>query len=94
MDSIEERVLLQRGLKYSGYGRLSYILEFLILTQGPFPDILVDKILKIGGFEKLTFFEATKFQYSEFSKLKFFFSLIPAEMFHKFLGSMNRIQFL
>ena len=38
-------------------------------------------MIKIGGFEKLTFFATIKFPYSKFEK-NLFFSLILAEMFH------------
>ena len=38
------------------------------------------KMSRTGGFEKLTFFESIKFQYSKF---------IPVEMSHKFLGSKD-----
>ena len=33
-----------------------------------------EKMFRIGGFEKLTFFETIKFQYSKFKKFSFFFA--------------------
>ena len=52
-----------------------------------------EKMFRIGGFEKLTFFETTKFQYLKYKKI-WLFSFIPAEMFYKFLGKIDWVQFL
>jgi hypothetical protein len=38
-----------------------------------------EKMSMIGGFEKVTFFETTKVQYSKFKRIDFF-SSIPVQM--------------
>ena len=49
-------------------------------------------MFRIGGFEKLTFFETTKFQYSKYKKIEMFW-LSPVHMSYKFLSIMDWIQF-
>ena len=50
-------------------------------------------MFRIGEFEKLTFFETTKFQYQKIKRIKCF-RFIPVQISHKFLGIIDWIQFL
>ena len=62
--------------------------EFLLLDQGPFPEILVKKCSELVDLKNCLFLKQQNFK-----KLKFFCP-IPAQLSHKFLDSMNLIQFL
>ena len=62
-------------------------------SQGPFPEILGEKIFRNDGFEKLNFLKQHNSNIQNSKKLQFS-CLIPVKMSHKFLGSMEWIQFL
>ena len=55
--------------------------QFIILTQGPIPEIFVKKIMRIGEIEKLNFFES--------AILILIFLLHPNEDQSKFIGNFD-----
>ena len=67
--------------------------EFLLLTQGPFTEILVKKCSELVDLKNWLFLKQQNSSNQNLQKLKFF-CLIPVYMSHKFLGIMDLIQFL
>ena len=67
--------------------------EFLLLTQGPSPEILVKKCSELVDLKNRLSLKQQNSNIQNSKKLKIFCP-IPLLMFHKFLGSMDLLQIL